>query len=324
MTEQTKTRMYLGRFDGDVLVDVTHFTSMDDRCVPSSIANLIVPGRQSYTDWDGDVWVPLTEGRVTEQRADMGGACCWCEFPQARFKYEPVPASAAVGGFKWMVLRDPRLLGHVLVERARVGHHRRVHRGRDRVGDVMNTFTASNGITLTRDESGRVSASTFSLTKESARALAEFFRAEEDERLGRWRWPENPDYVVYLRPDGQVMVLVESSGQTVYRYRGEADELRDMRSRDGKDIMPATRAAEAYFDAHPEPEPEPKPWHDAKHQEVWVLETDSQEGSPYYVVREDGLFDFYTVYDGGGEPDHLTPADPRITAGRRIWPEVTA
>lgn len=107
MTEQTKTRMYLGRFDGDVLVDVTHFTSMDDRCVPSSIANLIVPGRQSYTDWDGDVWVPLTEGRVIEQRADMGGACCWCEFPQARFKYEPVPASAAVGGFKWMVLRDP-------------------------------------------------------------------------------------------------------------------------------------------------------------------------------------------------------------------------
>ena len=116
MTEQTKTRMYLGRFEGDVLVDVTHFTSMDDRCVPSSIANLIVPGRQSYTDWDGDVWFPLTEGRVTEQRADMGDACCWCEFPEARQKYLPVPASAAVGGVHMRPLRrDPQFWAMVAV-----------------------------------------------------------------------------------------------------------------------------------------------------------------------------------------------------------------
>lgn len=116
MTEQTKTRMYLGRFDGDVLVDVTHFTSMDDRCVPSSIANLIVPGRQSYTDWDGDVWFPLTEGRVLEQRADMGGACCWCEFPQARQKYLPVPASTAVGDVHVAPLRrEPQFWAMVAV-----------------------------------------------------------------------------------------------------------------------------------------------------------------------------------------------------------------
>lgn len=116
MTEQTKTRMYLGRFDGDALVDVTHFTSMDDRCVPSSIAALIVPGRQSYTDWDGGVWVPLTEGRVIEQRADMGGACCWCEFPQARQKYLPVPASKAVGGVRVRPLRrDPQFWAMVAV-----------------------------------------------------------------------------------------------------------------------------------------------------------------------------------------------------------------
>lgn len=116
MTEQTKTRMYLGRFEGDALVDVTHFTSMDDRCVPSSIAALIVPGRQSYTDWDGGVWVPLTEGRVIEQRADMGGACCWCEFPQARQKYLPVPASAAVGGVHVRPLRrDPQFWAMVAV-----------------------------------------------------------------------------------------------------------------------------------------------------------------------------------------------------------------
>ncbi|MCC4266279.1 hypothetical protein [Microbacterium schleiferi] len=124
----------------------------------------------------------------------------------------------------------------------------------------MNDFTASNGIGVEiNDEEQIVFAvgnrpiTPIWTNSSELKALREFFRAEEDERLGRWRYPENPDYVVYLRPDGQVMVLVESSGQTVYRYRGEADELRDMRSRDGKDIMPATRAAEAYFDAHPEP-----------------------------------------------------------------------
>ncbi|MCC4266280.1 hypothetical protein [Microbacterium schleiferi] len=118
MTEQTTTRIYLGRFDGDRLAEVTHFTSRGDRCVPPSIVDLVAadPTRESYTDWDGDVWFPLTEGRVTEQRADMGGACCWCEFPQARQKYLPVPASAAVGGVHMRPLRrDSRFWATVAV-----------------------------------------------------------------------------------------------------------------------------------------------------------------------------------------------------------------
>ena len=118
MTEQTTSRMYLGRFEGDALVDVTHFTSRNDRCVPPSIVDLVTadPGRGSYTDWDGGVWAPLTEGRVIEQRADMGGACCWCEFPQARQKYLPVPASAAVAQVHVRPLRrDPQFWAMVAV-----------------------------------------------------------------------------------------------------------------------------------------------------------------------------------------------------------------
>jgi hypothetical protein len=118
MTEQTTTRIYLGRFDGDRLAEVTHFTSRGDRCVPPSIVDLVAadPTRASYTDSDGEVWVPLTEGRVTEQQADMGGACCWCEFPEARQKYLPVPASAAVGGVHMRPLRrEPQFWATVAV-----------------------------------------------------------------------------------------------------------------------------------------------------------------------------------------------------------------
>tara|TARA_R100000365_G_scaffold3491_1_gene11678 strand:- start:8091 stop:8285 length:195 start_codon:yes stop_codon:yes gene_type:complete len=46
----------------------------------------------------------------------MGGACCWCEFPQARFKYEPVPASAAVAPVHVRPLRrDPQFWAMVAV-----------------------------------------------------------------------------------------------------------------------------------------------------------------------------------------------------------------
>lgn len=139
-------------------------------------------------------------------------------------------------------------------------------------------FLASNGIRITVSQNhdgktyllgkgGQILGGDREWTEATASldgiaALREFFRAEEDERLGRWRWPENPDYVVYLLTDGQAMVLIESSGQIVYRYRGEADELRRMRAEHGEDIMPATRAAEAYFAAHPEPKP--RPWANAK------------------------------------------------------------
>ncbi|MDR6691374.1 hypothetical protein J2X55_002286 [Microbacterium sp. 1154] len=62
----------------------------------------------------------------------------------------------------------------------------------------MNAFTASNGISVTPSASivGGTSVNDVALHKREADALREFFQAEADERLGRWRWPENPAYVV--------------------------------------------------------------------------------------------------------------------------------
>lgn len=135
------------------------------------------------------------------------------------------------------------------------------------------------------------------------RALAEFFLHERDEELGRWRWPENPDYVVYPQhPEGggrsdSFRVFQESTG---YTWSYDIEHLGDTEG------VPWD-AARAYFEAHSEP----KPWHHAKPGEAWVI---TVAGKDYAVVS--GAATFF-------EPTEFCWAhsDPGITAGRRIWPE---
>lgn len=145
-------------------------------------------------------------------------------------------------------------------------------------------------------------------------ALAEFveykrgeFRAEEDARLGRWRFPLDPDYVVYPIPDRiGVMVLRESTGMRGFYYPGES----------GKNTTEDMGvAAVAYFAAHPEP----KPWHDAKPGELWVIRLGEEDEIGVSVEGFEAGADVFQV--PGGESISITR--PSITAGRRIWPEPT-
>jgi hypothetical protein len=191
----------------------------------------------------------------------------------------------------------------------------------------MHDFTASNGTAIEVNSldpdrlvihPSRVSA-TLMIHPPEVAALREFFRAEEDERLGRWRWPENPDYVVYSGFDDSdrdaARVLHEPSLGKVIVARGEVARRRGVW--DEEVTNPHWHAARAYFDAHPEP----KPWHDAKCGESWHLE-------PFSVV--------YTVMDGTrpGKPrglwftranvygavENVDLDDYRIISARRIWP----
>lgn len=127
--------------------------------------------------------------------------------------------------------------------------------------------------------------------------LREYFRDERDQELGRWRWAENPDYVVYPHPDGDfARVVSEVSGDSNGIYR-------DAERHTGSNFE---RAAVAYFAAHPEP----KPWHDAKPGEVWHVETDYRTGNAW--VLDSGAFMF----------DNEAWAEPEfIRTARRIWPE---
>jgi hypothetical protein len=175
----------------------------------------------------------------------------------------------------------------------------------------MNEYTASNTATVQRFAESlevKLFKSATWLTPWEVKAVREFFRAEEDERLGRWRWPENPDYVVYpiIEPaheiafgsDLSVMILHEPTGVLKGYCRAEDQGGRDREYPD---------AARAYFDAHPEP----KPWHDAKEGEVWALrfEDDDDEFAAFkYGTR-------WKSTEGGW------PNEDLITAGRRIWPK---
>jgi hypothetical protein len=183
----------------------------------------------------------------------------------------------------------------------------------------MTTFTTSNGITVDRDANRSVRwinpseiGLTHMLSLSGAEALHEFFQHERDEELGRWRWPENPDYVVYplgLDHDGRrfASALHEPSAITGKWQEGQ---YRVDPPTESNDL--GILAVQAYFEAHPEW----KPWEDAKPGEVWVLTFDGADDTfKAYESR------FGKTYFTRSRETSTDLVDVRITAGRRIWPE---
>lgn len=195
----------------------------------------------------------------------------------------------------------------------------------------MNIFTARNGIAIrVSDKEATLEWASMSdrwyyvgetvsngvkpgFTSDSrlAIALREFFQAERDEALGRWRWPENPTYVVYPNPDEafekmfgpnlDLVILRELDGMTKGYVRDEDQGGPPMDHRAGH-----IAAARAYFEAHPER----KPWSSAQVGEVWAVTIDGVERA--LLVDEEQFTD-------GNEGWYF--AEPEITAARRIWPE---
>ncbi|UOQ60352.1 hypothetical protein MUN76_15180 [Leucobacter rhizosphaerae] len=181
---------------------------------------------------------------------------------------------------------------------------------------MSEKFVASNGVEISRcgrgvyDDKGRRN---ISMSDSEVAALREFFLHERDTELGRWRWPENPDYVVY--PVGNVLVdvLRESSATKTLlgpgRLQGVSQKLAgDCRADAARHFYDA---ATGYFEAHPEP----KPWHDAKPGEVWVVE--NLDGEYAYTVDPEQFYDSTRDYG-------LDLTDKGITRARRIWPEVVS
>ena len=173
----------------------------------------------------------------------------------------------------------------------------------------MNDFTASNGVKISLDVAGDYkfegNESLYDIQKggSNEQALREFFRAEDDARLGRWRWPENPDIYVCGESVGFVTVVDEKDPANPGTWERHWHDVR----------TDLDRAGRAYFDAHPEP----KPWHDAADGETWALTVNGIESAWVFRKSEwERISDGYLLRGA--------PASPAISAGRRIWPEVAS
>lgn len=174
----------------------------------------------------------------------------------------------------------------------------------------MDKFTASNGISVKLDGHLLFGASTHATyvaaSESQVQALREFFQAERDEELGRWRWPENPDYVVYpAADDADLITVMRESVARIRKMRREGFGLTDYAEQ-------FVACAEAYFEAHPER----KDWEDAKEGEVWIVTPSKAltlgEKAEYPAIFQAGMF-----RDHGG-----SWGTEDLTAAHRIWPEV--
>lgn len=175
---------------------------------------------------------------------------------------------------------------------------------------MSDKFVASNGIEVGID-SGELligDPALSPLTPSGVIALYEFFQHQRDEELGRWRWPDDPNFVVYkdeldyVPGRNIVRVADESSGKHEW-FTVAGFSLPDLH--DGFE-----QAAAAYFAAHLEP----KPWHDAKPGEVWVVA--DENGEHPYTVDETQFYDIH-------RDCAMDFTDEGISAARRIWPEPT-
>lgn len=137
-------------------------------------------------------------------------------------------------------------------------------------------------------------------------ALEEYFQAKRDKELGRWRWPENPTYVVYGNNLPDIYVVEESKG-----VWGQWHE-RELTHREVKRDALA-RAASAYLETLPLI----KPWLDAKPGEVWILNFADFPNTDVSSLVKEGVFTY-------NDPccDERMPLDSdEIVSARRIWPE---
>lgn len=162
----------------------------------------------------------------------------------------------------------------------------------------MDKFTASNGyqvkssgrdnridIDLTRN--GGHYGQALVLTIEQHAALREFFQAERDEALGRWRDPDDPLFSVYPSrddPEDRVVVVNEGTGYNYFVRRGQTEAF-------GEPFVLA--AARAYFAAHPEPKPLPTEPNAIIYSEAaWAVARRTTDGQRWSVdTRTDQLTD---------------------------------
>lgn len=174
---------------------------------------------------------------------------------------------------------------------------------------MSEVFTASNNITIYRDNRGELTIKTNAgdllakHTTKTEEALAEYFQHKHDQENGVWRWPTSSEYIVRKNTENQVEVTNELNGMTWVLSR---EAVKTEYSNDAYTLV-----ARDYFDAHPKY----FPWHDAQPGEVWVVEFIGERKA--CIVQ--GLPEGHHLFQGDGRS--LIVKNKYITHAERIWPK---
>ncbi|MGL4998182.1 MAG: hypothetical protein ACRC5T_04375 [Cetobacterium sp.] len=150
---------------------------------------------------------------------------------------------------------------------------------------MIDGFTASNGWVVQNGDLCNPSGdSEASNTWDGWAAMREYFIAEHDAQMKRWRSKLKPEFVVYLKVDEDGdHVMFDESNPTEH-------EVQYFNSREKHKA--GTVEHEFFTTADI-----PKAWHFAVEGEVWMLEVDSEPEKAYMVQASTaglGGFDFYS------------------------------
>lgn len=186
----------------------------------------------------------------------------------------------------------------------------------------MTEYTASNGGTIRVEVGGRTTvtdhtrerlsdtAETISrtayLNAAQASTLREFFQHERDEELGRWRWPENPEWLAVegeRSPEGRTVVVVNERTLDRFWFNERVMTI-------PADASAAHKAGCAFFEAHPKR----RPWVDATPGEVWVLTLPDPGDVDAEIVTVATTYGTFTA----GSMSEWTLNDERIVTARRV------
>lgn len=175
-------------------------------------------------------------------------------------------------------------------------------------------FIASNGLRIVADEDldvkiftpagvNTLGASPWLDEKDQA-ALEEYFQHRRDSRFGRWRSASHTSWTAVLDPDTNLVCFHHEDGLHEFTV--------DFTSRNLSAWNEGLQAiAREYFEAHPAP----RPWHGAQPGEVWLLTISNPHAGRDIAWQVTDKSEFSRL----GLLIHKR--DPRITDGRRLWPE---
>lgn len=186
----------------------------------------------------------------------------------------------------------------------------------------MNDFTASNGVTVRPDDAGlvchRADGAEVYVGPESSAALREWFLAERDKELERWRSPSDSRYFVRVfGGPNQIEVIFEPKMIRRRYFSRSAVGTESEKNWSGIPGPELDAIALEYYAAHPEV----PPWARAADGDIWELTSSSlNHGQPAQYLHDGGRFFKLPLLEPRMLGWMAASYPSEFDSGRLVWP----